>query len=322
MRALMYDRYGDESVLQLREVTTPAPTAGEVQIEVICASLNPVDFKLRNGMLKWLGKPTLPATIGKDFAGRVTALGAGVTAFAVGQRVFGSADSLRGRGACADMLLSTVDLIAAIPGNVSYETAACLGVAPGSALQALTSVANLQAGQRVLISGASGSVGAAGVQIAHKIGAHVTGVCSTANVDYVKSIGADVVIDYKTTRWEDASEIYDVILDTSGSHTAFSAARKRMTANGFYIDTFPDGARFVGSAITRLTSRQHCVPFMLKTNPALLNTLANYAAIGVLKPRIAQRIALEAVPQALRQMQDGKVQGKVCVRLRDDAGER
>jgi NADPH:quinone reductase-like Zn-dependent oxidoreductase len=311
MRALMYERYGDESVLQLREVPAPVPGAGQVQVKVKLASLNPVDYKLRNGMMKLLRKPSLPAGIGKDFAGVVTAIGTGVKGFAVGQRVFGSADALSGDGSCADSLVIATDRIALTPDAVSD----CLGVAAGSALQALTTIAKLQKGQRLLVVGASGSVGAAGVQIGHSLGAHVTGVCGTSNVDYVKGIGADRVIDYKTTNWQDGSDSYDVILDAGGTHIAFNHARRRLAKTGFYIDTFPDGARFLNKLTTSLFSSQHCLPFMLKTDAALLQGLAAWAARGVLQPRVAQRIPLENVAQALRQMEDGKVQGKVVVIL-------
>ena len=315
MRALMYDRYGDESVLQLRELPLPAPAAGQVQVKVSNASLNPVDFKLRNGMMKLLRKPSLPSGIGKDFAGVVTALGAGVAGLKVGQRVFGSVDALNGDGSCAEGLVIATDRVTATPESVSDEIAACLGVAAGSALQALTTIANLQKGQRLLVVGASGSVGAAGVQIGHALGAHVTGVCGTSNVGYVKGIGADRVIDYKTANWQDGSDTYDLILDTGGTHIAFSQARQRLAKTGFYIDTFPDGARFLNKFTASVFSSQHCVPFMLKTDAALLKALADWAAKAVLQPRVAQRISLEQVPQALRQMEDGKVQGKVVVLL-------
>jgi NADPH:quinone reductase-like Zn-dependent oxidoreductase len=304
----MYSRYGDESVLQLRDVPLPAPAAGQVQVKVHCASLNPVDFKLRNGMMKLLRKPSLPATIGNDFAGVVTALGAGVSGFQVGQRVFGAADSFKGHGSCADALLVHTQHLAGIPDSVTDETAACLGVAAGSALQALMSIAKLQKGQRVLVAGASGSVGAAGVQLAHSLGCHVTGVCGTSNVDYVKSIGADVVVDYKSSQWEQGTGQYEVILDAAGTHLSFAKARQRLAKTGFYIDTFPNGTRFLNQFAS-----QRCVAYFLKIDAALLNELARLAASGVLQPRVAQRIALEQVPQSLRQMEDGKVQGKVLV---------
>jgi NADPH:quinone reductase-like Zn-dependent oxidoreductase len=315
MRAVIYDTWGGESVMQLREVPVPAPQAGQVQVKVHCASLNPIDYKLRNGIMKLLKKPRFPATTGKDFAGVVTALGSGVTGFAVGQRVFGSADALIGQGCCADALAIDVGLVAAIPDQVNDETAACLGVAAGSALQCLVTIAKVQKGQRVLVVGASGSVGAAGVQLAHALGAHVTGVCGTANVGYVESLGANRVIDYKKEAWEDGSGTYDVILDAGGAHTAFVKARRRLAAAGIYLDTFPNGMRFVNQFIASLLSKQRCVAFMLKTDRALLDALGVWAARGVLQPRVAERIALAEVPQALTRMEQGRVNGKVVVQM-------
>ena len=315
MQALIYKRYGDASVMQFQEVAVPTPGTGEVLVKVIRASLNPVDFKFRNGMLKLLRKPKLPCTIGKDFAGEVSALGNGVTQFHVGQRVFGSSDSLIGRGSCAGFLLSRLDLMAALPEGLSFEAAACLGVAAGSALQALTVVAGLKKTQRLLVVGASGSVGAAGVQIGHAMGAHVTGICGPSNVAYVKSIGADVVHDYKTTDWTVLAEKFDVILDTSGTHIAWQKARSRLVNGGIYADTFPNGKRFLNQIISSLTSNERCHAFMLNTNPALLQGLADWAVRGVLQPRVAERVKLDGAVTALSRMEAGKVQGKVVVEI-------
>ena len=315
MQALIYHRYGDASVMQLEEVTLPAPGAGEVLVKVIRASLNPVDFKFRNGMMKLLRKPTLPCTTGKDFAGEISALGAGVTQFKVGQRVFGSSDSLSGRGSCAGFLLSRVDLVAALHQSTSFETGACLGVAAGSALQALTTVAALKKGQRLLVVGASGSVGAAAVQIAHAMGAHVTGVCGTSNLAYVKSIRADSVVDYKSTDWTQLPDKFDVILDTGGTHVAWQKAQSRLVDGGVYVDTFPNGTRFLNHFVSSFTSKERCQAFMLKTNPALLEGLADWAAKGVLQPRVAERVNLDGAVAALSRMEAGKVQGKVVVEI-------
>lgn len=315
MRAVIYDTWGGESVMQLREAPVPAPVAGQVQVKVHCASLNPVDYKLRNGIMKMLNRPKFPATTGKDFAGVVTALGSGVTEFKPGQRVFGSANALIGQGCCADMLALDVSLVAALSDAVSDETAACLGVAAGTALQALVTIAKVQKGQRVLVVGASGSVGAAGVQLARALGAHVTGVCGTANVAYVQSLGADRVIDYKKQAWEEGGDTWDVILDAGGSHTPFAMVKRRLTSTGIYLDTFPNGARFVNQFTASLLSKQRCVAFMLKTDRALLDALGGWAARGVLQPRVAERITLADVPQALTRMEQGRVNGKVVVQV-------
>jgi NADPH:quinone reductase-like Zn-dependent oxidoreductase len=310
----MYERFGDDSVLALREIAVPQAAPGEVQVRVRMAALNPVDFKLRNGIMRLIGRPKRPAITGKDFAGEISALGAGVSAYQPGQRVFGSVNPMAGRGSCAQFLALSTDLIAPIPEALSDELAASLPVASGTALQALTDVAGLQAGQSVLISGASGAVGASAVQIARWIGARVTGVCGTANVDYVRALGAQRVIDYKAEDWLRPGERYDVIFDAAAA-ASFAQARPLLASGGVYINTMPRGALYWSALLARVTSRQRCVPFMLKTGSALLQRLAQLAAERVIVPHIAETVDLAQVAGAQRRMEQGLVHGKVCVRV-------
>lgn len=314
MRAVMYHRYGDESVLALRDIPVPEPAPGEVQVRVSVASLNPVDYKLRAGLYRLLRMPKLPAITGKDFAGRISALGAGVEGFSIGQRVFGSVNPLGGRGACAETLVVGTDLIAATPEAVSDETAACLPVASGTALQALVGIAHLRAGQSLLVTGASGGVGSSAVQIARSLGARITGVCSTANLEYVRGIGAHEVIDYRTTDWRRPGAVYDVIFDAAGAST-FGAARRHLSPTGWYLNTFPRPAMFLTARLVGLVSRRHSVPFMLKTDARQLQELARLAAARVLQPRVARTVRLEDVAAVQRDLREGKVHGKVCVRI-------
>lgn len=314
MRCVQYERFGDESVLRVREVPEPQPAQGEVQVRVTVASLNPVDFKLRGGLLRFIGKPARPAITGKDFAGTISAIAMGVSGLRPGQRVFGSVDPLGGRGTCAQTLVIGTDRLAPIPDTVSDEAAACLPVASGTAYQALVSQARLRAGQSVLITGASGGVGSSAVQIARAIGARITGVCGTANVDYVRSIGADDVVDYRRADWRKPGVVYDVVFDAAGA-SSFGAAKPHLAPAGWYINTYPPPSLMLAAPLVRLFSRQRAVPFMLKTTAAQLGELARLAASGVLRPRIARTVGLEDVAAAQRDMQDGKVSGKVCVRV-------
>lgn len=314
MQAVMYRRFGDESVLSLCDVPTPQPASGQVQVRVHMASLNPVDFKLRSGMLRMVGRPKRPAITGKDFAGVITALGANVHGYAIGQRVFGSVDPLGGDGSCAQFVVLSTDLIAPIPEALSDEVAASLPVASGTALQALADIAQLRRGQSVLITGASGAVGASAVQLAKSIGARVTGVCGTANMAYVRSIGADRVIDYRTDDWQRCGERFDVVFDAAAS-TTFSSSRRCLTAAGIYINTIPSAALYLAAVVARLTSRQRCVPFLLKTDADLLGRLATLTGDKVIVPRISEIVELGQVGSAQRRMQEGKVSGKICVRV-------
>jgi NADPH:quinone reductase-like Zn-dependent oxidoreductase len=152
------------------------------------------------------------------------------------------------------------------------------------------------------------------VQFARSVGAHITGVCGTANVGYVRSIGADEVVDYKKADWRRLGKAFDVIFDAAGAST-FALARRYLSPTGFYINTAPKPSMFLTSQIVGLTSRQHSVPFMLKTDAASLRELARLAEQKVLQPHIAKTIRLEDVASAQRQMQGGKIHGKICVRI-------
>ena len=314
MQAVMYDRFGDHSVLSVREVPTPQAARGQVQVRVRMASLNPVDFKLRSGILRMLGRPKRPAITGKDFAGEITALGPQVQGFTLGQRVFGSVDPMGGQGSCAQFVAIATDLVAPTPEGLSDEVAASLPVASGSALQALTGIARLQRGQSILITGASGAVGASAVQLAASIGARVTGVCGTANIDYVRSLGAESVIDYSAGDWTQLGQRFDVIFDAAAA-ASFAQARPLLASQGIYINTMPRPALYWAALIARASSNQRCVPFLLKTDAALLQRLGKLAAERVIVPHIHEIIDLTQVASAQRRMQQGKVHGKVCVRV-------
>jgi NADPH:quinone reductase-like Zn-dependent oxidoreductase len=264
--------------------------------------------------MRMLGRPKRPAITGKDFAGEITALGADVSGYKLGQRVFGSVDPMGGDGSCAQFVALSSDLIASTPDALSDEVAASLPVASGTALQALTDIAGLQPGQSVLITGASGAVGASAVQLARSIGARVTGVCGTANLDYVRSIGAGRVVDYSSESWQQLGERFDVIFDAAAA-ASFPEAQPRLAAGGIYINTMPRPALYWAAIMARLGSRQRCVPFLLKTDAALLQRLARLASDRVIVPHVHEVVGLDQVASAQRRMQEGKVHGKVCVRI-------
>ena len=157
-------------------------------------------------------------------------------------------------------------------------------------------------------------VGASAVQLARWLGARISGVCGTANIDYVRSIGAEHVIDYKIDNWLELDQHFDVIFDAAAA-ASFSKARPRLTANGVYINTMPGAALYWAAIVARATSRQRCVPFLLKTDAALLQQLAKLAAGRVIVPNIHEIVDFAQVASAQRRMQEGKVHGKVCVRV-------
>lgn len=211
MRAVRFHEYGPPSVLVVDEIDRPEPTAGEVLIKVHAAGVNPIDWKIRAGYLRQYMPVTLPSTPGLDVSGTVDSVGEGVSDFAPGDRVFG-----RGAGTYAEYAVAPIATIAHIPEGVSFDQAATLHVGGVTAWLGLFDSAHLEPGQRVLIQGGAGGVGAIAVQLARWKGAYVIATASTANVEFVRSLGADEVIDYTTVKVEDAVHDVDIVLDAVG----------------------------------------------------------------------------------------------------------
>ena len=319
MRALRYDRFGPPEVLQVVDIPEPVPQAGEVKVRVHAASLNPLDWKIRAGHLRWLPmfrRP--PRTLGCDFAGEIVGVSAGARSHYTGQRVFGSLLPFRRDGALAEFLVAGVDRLAAMPDDLGYEQAAALPVAGGTALQAVVDEARLGAGQRILITGAAGGVGHFAVQIARHAGAHVVAVCSAANADFVRGLGADDVIDYAREDFTQRADRFDAVFDAACA-SSFSAARAVLTATGCYLNTGGDAAAVAGTAmgafLARISSGQRAIPIVLAGGSARWERLAALAQQGALRPHIERAIALEDVADAQRAMETGHGRGKIVVRL-------
>ena len=234
MKAIVYRQYGSPDVLKLEEVEKPTPAAKQLLIKVHDASLNPLDWHFMRGkpyvmrMQVGMGRPKFKR-IGVDFSGTVEAVGADVKQFKAGDEIFGTAD-----GALAEYVTSTEVGLALKPSNMTFQQAASVPVAALTALQGLRDRGQLKAGQKVLINGASGGVGTFAVQIAKSLGAEVTGVCSTRNVDMVRSLGADHVIDYTKEDFTKGSQRYDLIFDTVGNH-ALLDARRVLNPDGIFV---------------------------------------------------------------------------------------
>ena len=322
MRALRYDRFGPPAVLYVATVPTPDPGPGELSVRVAAAGLNPLDGKIRAGTLRWL--PVLerpPRGTGTDFAGTVEKVGAGVTGFAPGDHVFGSLSPLARQGTFAEVVVVRPDRIAAVPPGVTLETAAALPVAGGTAVQALTDDVQLRAGQRLLVTGAAGGVGGTAVQYARHLGAFVTGVCSAANADAVRALGADAVVDYATTDWTAGDGAgpgtvrHDVILDAACA-TDFVRARRVLAPDGSYLSTLGTHAAvgaMLRGRIAALGTRQRCIGVTLKGGAAAWERLIGLAASGAIAPAIARRIRLEEVAAAQAAMATGHGRGKTIV---------
>ena len=231
MKAIVYTKYGSPDVLQFKEVEKPAPTDGQILVKIYAASANPLDWHLMRAspflarLAGGLRKPKDPR-LGADFAGRVEAVGANVAQFQPGDEVFGAST-----GAFAEYICVAESEVALKPANLSFEQAAAVPVAATTALQGLRDTGQIHTGQRVLVNGASGGVGTYAVQIARAFGTEVTGVCSTRNLDMVRSIGADHAIDYMKEDFTRTGQHYDLIYDAVGN-SSVSAYRRALNPGG------------------------------------------------------------------------------------------
>ena len=317
MRAVRYERYGSPDVLHVEDVPEPTPGAGEVKVRVRAASLNPLDWKIRSGHLKLIPLFRAPPRgTGCDLAGEIVGVGSGAMPRHMGERVFGMISPFVREGSCAEFVVVAADRVAPILDALDFVHAAALPMAGGTALQALVDEARLAAGQRVLITGAAGGVGHFAVQVAKHLGAHVVGVCGAANVEYVRDLGADEVVDYARDDFTRRTDRFDVVFDAAGA-SSFAAARHVLTETGCYINTLGTGAAtmstIASAVLARVSSRQRVVPFTLAAGGAMWQRLAQLAAEGFLRPRVERTITLEECADAQRAMETGHGCGKLVV---------
>jgi NADPH:quinone reductase-like Zn-dependent oxidoreductase len=325
MKAAVYTQYGPpDVVVQITDVEKPVPKDDELLIKVRAASVNPLDSHLMKGgpyivrVLLGLGKPKIKRP-GVDVAGQVEAVGKNVTQFKPGDAVFGLC-----KGAFAEYLCAPESAFVVKPENITFEQAASVPVAALTALQGLRDKGHIQAGQKVLINGAAGGVGTFAVQIAKSFGAHVTAVCSTRNVDMVRSIGANHVIDYTQ---EDFTKInpgqcYDIIFDNVGNHS-LSACRRLLNPKGINLMVGILGGRGILSLLTRLVTAlvwsrfisQKFVFFVAKLNKPDLTLLSELMATGKVTPIIDRCYSLNQVPEAIRYLSEQHARGKVIINL-------
>jgi NADPH:quinone reductase-like Zn-dependent oxidoreductase len=322
MKAIVNCEYGVDN-LKLQEIGKPTPKDTEILVRVRAASINPVDGHLLRGALLMrpitgLRKPK-NTRFGGDFAGVVEAVGKNVTNFKPGDEVFGAK-----RGAVADYICVPADRAAVLkPANVTFEQAGSVAIAALTALQGLRDKGHIQAGQKVLINGASGGVGTFAVQIAKAFGADVTGVCSTRNVDLVKSIGADRVIDYTKEDFTKTDHRYDMIYDLVGNHS-FSERRNILKPNGICVLAGVGGAglhpgmwgRVLGNFATVFKSKftsQKFVTYIAKLTKDDLNALRELMEAGKVSPVLDRTYKISETQAAVRYLEEGHARGKVVI---------
>jgi NADPH:quinone reductase-like Zn-dependent oxidoreductase len=321
MKAAVHDRYGSPDVIELREIDKPVPADDELLVRVRAASVNPADWYGVTGRpyvgraLMGLLKPK-QRVLGVDYAGTVEAVGKNVTQFRSGDDVFGGRN-----GAFAEYLCAREErAVVPKPANVTFEQAAAVPIAAITALQGLRDKGRLEPGQKVLINGASGGVGTFAVQIAKALGADVTGVCSTRNVELVRSLGADHVIDYTREDFTRSNQRYDLMLDIAGSRSWSECRRVLNPQATLVVVGAPKGNRLLGPLshvvkvrLAALRGSQKVVFFIAKFNKPDMVVLQELLAAGKVTPIIDRRYELSEIAEAFRYLGEGHCRAKVVI---------
>ena len=319
MKAIMWTRYGPPEVLQIQEVEKPAPGDDEVLVKVHAASVNPADYHMVRGpwlarlMTKALLRPKNPRT-GADLSGRVEAVGKNVTEFKPGDEVFGTK-----RGAFGEYVCAGETALVLKPANITFEQAAAVPVAAITALQSLRNKGQIQPGQRVLVNGASGGVGTFAVQIAKAFGADVTAVCSTRNLEMVRAIGADRVLDYTREDVTRGGQCYDLVLDNAGTLSISRRLRVLCPGGtcvgvGFHSMGLLLQNMLLGPLVSRAGSKKVTSMLALITKDDLL-FLKKLLEEGKVVPVIDRSYSLREVPEAFRYAEKRHAQGKVIITM-------
>lgn len=310
MQAIFHTSFGDASQLQSGDLPTPIPKKGEVRIQVAAAALNPLDVEIREGKLSLLYGKSFPMIPGHDFAGTIVEVGPSVSAYKPGNQVYGMRPTGKG-GAMADYLVVRASQIGIIPEGLGPLAAAALPLAAQTALQGLRDEGRLQPGQHVLINGASGGVGVFAVQIANILGAHVTAVCSHRNLDLVRSLGADTLIDYTQTRPESLDTTFDLVFDVYGNKW-FSKIRHLLTPKGRHVSTIPALPNLIAQ-YRSLLGRKRTRVVIVRSHTADLNQLSTWIQTGQLKPIIDRTYESGQIQEAYRYLETRRAQGKVVI---------
>ncbi|WP_137993185.1 NAD(P)-dependent alcohol dehydrogenase [Streptomyces vilmorinianum] len=322
MKAIVQDRYGSAEVLEFKDIETPVPGDREVLVRVHAASVNARDWHLMRGdpylarLVLGVRRPKAKI-LGTDFAGRVEAVGAGVTRLRPGDEVFGEAE-----GAFAEYMCASEDVVERRPANLTYEQAAAVPLAGTTALMGLRDLGRVRPGQKVLINGASGGVGTFAVQIAKALGADVTGVCSTRNVDLVRSLGADHVVDYTQEDFATGAERHDLVFDLVGNRS-LAECRRALTPTGTLVlsggGVFeggslvgPMGLLLKGQVLSHFV-RQRLLVLSASPGREKLAALRDLAESGSITPVIDRTYPLSEVAEAIRYVEIEHARAKVVV---------
>ncbi len=332
MKAMIIDRYG-KVPMRMAEVPTPEINEYEVLAEIHAASINPIDFKIRDGKVKMLLKYEMPLILGNDFAGVITKVGSKVTRFKVGDEIYARPRKNK-IGTFAEYIAIHEDDIALKPKNLSFEEAASIPLVGLTSYQALHDIMQLQKGQKILIHAGSGGVGTFAIQLAKIMGAIVTTTASEAGANLVTSLGADEIINYKTEKFEDILKNYDAVFDTIGGATlekSFNIIKRggnivsvsgmpnarfgKEFGSGFFKTLLFSLASKKLTALEKKHNAQYSFLFM-KPSADQLRTIANYIEAGEIKPVIDRVFPFEDAQKAMEYSEAGRAKGKIIVKIK------
>jgi NADPH:quinone reductase-like Zn-dependent oxidoreductase len=314
MKAFVSEKYGPPEMLRIADVEKPSPAADQALVKVLAVSVNPADWRSMRAK-PLFARATMGLLrpkhriLGGDIAGRVEAVGSGVTQFKPGDEVYANLLD-HGNGGFAEYVSVPVEVMALKPANLSFEEAAAVPMAAVTALQGLRHHGEIQAGQRVLINGASGGIGTFAVQIAKSYGAEVTGVTSTRNIGLVGSLGADHVVDYTTTDFFQSGERYDLILDTIGNLSVRDLRRALAEGGKAAVVGFTSVAKLISVS---LRGGKNIAQVSAHLTAADLEFLSNLIEAGKVQPQIDRRYPFTEIPAAIAYLEQGHARGKVVV---------
>lgn len=313
MHAIVLQRYGPSRELLLEEIPQPEPGPGDVLIRVHAAGVNPIDWRIRSGQLRLVWPVRLPFVPGYDVSGEVVQVGPQVTQFGPGDPVYAMLDYSRGGGGYAEYAIAAERLLARKPETASHDEAAGVPLAGLTALQALVDQGRARAGDEVLVNGASGGVGHYAVQIGKALGMRVTGVCSQRNVDFVRSLGADEVLDYGRDDFTRMDRKFHLVVDAVAK-SSYGACRRILAPRGRYVTTVPSPSSIFFGLITRFSARR-CVSFFVRPRGDQLRELAALYDRGKLRTELEAAVPLADAPRAHDLSQSGRARGKVVLRV-------
>jgi NADPH:quinone reductase-like Zn-dependent oxidoreductase len=310
---MQFNGYGGPEKIRLTEVPRPSPGRNQLLIRLSASSINPIDWKLHSGILRWVKPLRFPSTPCFDFAGTISQTGHDVTGWATGDRVFGMLP-INGLGAAAEYVAVDSGYVCRLPDGLDFESMAGLPLAGMTALQALRDQGQLKPGQKLLVIGAAGGVGHYAVQIGRRLGARVTALCGDRNLTFCHEIGAETVLDYTQENPSLLKEDFDVILDCAG-HVPLSRWQPALGPEGCYVALLPSLSLGLAALQLKLFSRQRIRVTLVRAKPADLAWLANQALAGELKTVIDEVFPLEKLSDALEKSRAGHARGKIILSI-------